>query len=144
MASHLTAATLIVIFKDFILKGRKVKTGWSHSTQRQLQQAAVSHLQSPQPPPMIPQHIQQISHHRSQPSMQIHPPPPQMATMPHMGPGFMYHQPPMMYGPYIQPVPYAMVPHPNGTGTSTPRSTTSGSATPSTHELKPKETPSPR
>src|SRR5437762_8431101 len=84
MASHLAAATLIVIFKEYMIKGRKIKTGWSHSTQRQLQQAAAAtHLQQPHPPPMIP-------HHR-QPSLQMQPP--QMTPLPPMAaPGYMFPQ----------------------------------------------------
>jgi len=126
-----------------MIKGRKIKTGWSHSTQRQLQQQqqqqqAATHLQQPHPPTMIPQH----PHHRAQPNLQMQPP--QMTPLPPMAaPGYMYPQQPMLYNPYMQPVhPYPMVHPANGTGTSTPRSTTSGgSVTPATQS---KETPSPR
>lgn len=142
MVSHLAAATIIVIFKEYMIKGRKIKTGWSHSTQRQLQQAA-THLQQQQqqPPTMIPTH----PHHRAaQPNIQMQSPP-QMNPLPPMAaPTYMYPQQPMLYNPYMQPVhPYSMIhqPPPNGTtGTSTPR--TGGSITPATHQSK--ETPSPR
>jgi hypothetical protein len=141
MASHLAAATLIVVFKEYMIKGRKIKTGWSHSTQRQLQQQqqqqAATHLQQPHPPTMIPQH----PHHRAQPNLQMQP---QMSPLPPMAaPGYIYPQQPMLYNPYMQPVhPYPMVHPATGTGTSTPRSTTSGgSITPATQS---KETPSPR
>ena len=120
-----------------MIKGRKIKTGWSHSTQRQLQQAAAAtHLQQPHPPPMIP-------HHR-QPSLQMQPP--QMTPLPPMAaPGYMFPQQPLLYNPYMQPVhPYPMVHPPNGTGASTPQSTTSGgSVTPAT-TTQSKETLSPR
>jgi hypothetical protein len=80
-------------------------------------------------------------HHRPQQPMQMQPP--QMAPLP-MAPQYMYPQQPMLYSPYMPPVhAYPMVHH-NGTGTSTPRSTNSGNATPSTYEPRTKETPSPR
>jgi hypothetical protein len=121
MASHLAAATLIVIFKDYVIRARKIKTGWSHSTQRQLQQAAVSQL--PPPPTILP-------HRNAPPPLQMSPPP--------IPPTYIYPSPPMMYNPYLPT--YPIMQHPSN-GTSTPRSTTSGAATPSTLN---KETPSPR
>jgi len=146
MASHLMAATLVVLFKDFTVRGRKLKTGWSHSTQRQLQQqAAATSLQQPHPATMMQTH----PHHRPQPSMAMQPPPPQMQMSPipmAPQPGYIAYQPQMMY-PYVQPVPsYPLVHHPNGTptGTSTPRSATSENATPSAPDAQNKETPSPR
>jgi len=128
MTSHLMAATLIVIFKDFAVRGRKIKTGWSHSTQRQLQQQ----MQAPLPGQMVPP--------RAQPGMQMQP---QMTAMAPMAPtGYMYPQQPMMYHPYATPPPvatYPMMHHGTRTpGTSTPMSTTSGgSATPATQSAQP-------
>lgn len=143
MASHLAAATLIVIFKDYMVKGRKIKTGWSHSSQRQLQQqvaAATVPYQQPLPSAMIPQHPQ----HRVQPTLQMQP---MTQLAPMAAPAYMYPQQPMLFNPYMQPVhAYPMAHPPNGTGTSTPHSATSGgSITPSTSTLdtKAKETPSP-
>ena len=140
-ASHLVAATLIVIFKDHMLKGRKMRTGWSHSSQRQLQQQAVAPFPQPQAPAMIPP----IPTQRPAPAYQM---PPQMAPMPQIAPtGYMYPQQPMLYSPYMQPMhPYPQVVHPIHpiNGSSTPRSGNSGSATPSNQESKAKETPSPR
>jgi len=119
MASHLTAATLIVIFKDFTIRGRKIKTGWSHSTQRQLQKQ----LQTPLTGQIVPP--------RPQPGMPMQPPIPPMAPM--TGPTYIYPQQPMMYNPYATPPTastYPMIPHGNS-GTSTPHSTASaGSTTP--------------
>jgi hypothetical protein len=75
------------------------------------------------------------------------PPSHQMAALPPMAPTYMYPQQPIIYNPYMQPVVQPVVhPYfpPNGTGTSTPRSTTSGgSATPATNQST-KEAPSPR
>lgn len=144
LASHLVAATLIVIFKDYLCKGRKIRTGWSHSTQRQLQQAAVPTFPQPQAPSMVPQ----LPNQRPQPYQMAPQMPPQMAPMPPMAPaGYMYPQQPMIYSPYMQPMhPYPQVIHPITpvNGASTPHSANSGSATPSNQESKAKESPSPR
>jgi len=135
MSSHLTAATLIVIYKDFLVRGRKVKTGWSHSTQRQLQQQ----MQAPLPAQMISP--------RPQPGMPLQPP--QMAPMAPMAPpAYLYPQQPMMYNPYATPPPvpaYPMMPlgGVRTPGTSTPHSTTSaGSATPAAQSTQPPKEPS--
>jgi hypothetical protein len=146
MASHLVAATLIVIFKEYNLRGRKIRTGWSHSSQRQIQQqAAISSFPQPHPAPMIPQLPNQPLPHAYQMAPPMAPP---MAPIPQMAPaGYMYPQQPILYNPYMQPMhPYPQVVHPiNPTnGSSTPRSVNSGAATPSTYEPKAKETPSPR
>jgi len=145
MHSHLAAATVIVIFKDFVIRGRKIKTGWSHSTQKQLQAAAAAAgamYQQSIPSAMLPQHPM----HRPQPNMQMQNP--QMAPLQPMPQGYVYPQ--VAYPQYMAPMaPYPIVHPPNGTGSSTPRSATSGSATPATHEsksteAKPKEDNSPR
>ena len=147
MISHLAAATIIVIFKEHPVKGRKIKTGWSHNTQRQLQQAAAAaaaaaaQQQLPPPQHMGPQTSPLATtippHHVRPQPMQ---PSPQMATLPPMPPQqYIYPgQPPYVYHPFLQPIhpypqPMMPPPPPNGTGASTPRSTTSGgSATPAT------------
>jgi len=142
MASHLMAATLIVILKEHTIRGRKIKTGWSHSTQRQLHQVLA------QSQALLPQHRA----HGSQPNLPIPGPIPPMG-----GPAPFLYQPGMLYPQmYMPPMhPYPAVPPPNGVippngaappsgaGSSTPR-TTSGNTTPATYEQKPKETPSPR
>jgi|SRR5579859_1745813 len=142
MASHLVAATLIVIFKEYNLRGRKLRTGWSHSSQRQIQQqAAINPFPQPHAPPMIPQ----LPNQRPPHAYQMAPP---MAPIPQMAPtGYMYPQPPILYNPYMQPMhPYPPVVQPMNpaNGSSTPRSANSGTATPLNPESKPKETPSPR
>src|SRR5271170_1313114 len=133
MASHLVAATLIVIYKEFTIKGRKIKTGWSHSTQRQLQQQQQQH-QLAQPPPHPSQMLP--PHHRAQ-----QPLPPQMSPL--QAPAYaLYPQQQILFNPYIHP--YSMIPQhlpaTSSPGTSTPRS---GAVTPSTSSHA-KDTPSPR
>src|ERR1700736_2412077 len=145
MNSHLSAATVIVIFKDYTVKGRKLKTGWSHNTQRQLQQQQLQGTFQP----IIPQP------HRQQP-LQMQP---QMAPIPMAAAGYMYQNPmqnpmhnPLMYNAYI-PHAYPLLPpngtgqagpatlYHNGTGTSTPHSIHSGNGTPSIYESKPEAGP---
>src|SRR5277367_2882093 len=136
MASHLVAATLIVIYKEFTIKGRKIKTGWSHSTQRQLQQQQQHQLVQPPPHPsqMLP------PHHRAQPL------PSQMSPL-QPPPYALYPQQQILFNPYIHP--YSMIPPilpaTSSHGTSTPRS---GAVTPSTSShatsSHTKDTPSPR
>jgi RNA recognition motif-containing protein len=131
MASHLVASTLIVIFKDLTIKGRKIKTGWSHHSQRQVQQFS----QPPVFPPMGPppqQHPQNLQMQAPMPPLPI----PQQQ--------YPYQQPlqPIMYNPqnpYMQPV----FPVVHSAGTSTPQSATSGNGTLGTYETNSGDTPSP-
>jgi RNA recognition motif-containing protein len=132
MASHLVAATLIVIFKDLAIKGRKVKTGWSHHSQRQVQQLS----QPPVFPPMVPP-----TQPHPQP-LQMQPPMPPL-PIPQQQYGYQQVPQPIMFNPqnpYMQPA----FPAVHSAGTSTPRSATSGNGTPGTYEMNLGDTPSPQ
>jgi hypothetical protein len=119
MHSHLIAAAIIVILKDHDIRGRKVKTGWSHNTQRQLQQAAAAAAAGMYQP--HPQMLSQAPMHRGQPNMAMQNG--QMPPLPMAPQGYVYQQP-MAYHAYMPPMnpypPMNYFPNGNGVGPSTP------------------------